>query len=191
MILPAGVNKLTGLRAALDELGLSEHEKHRDDHCSPRSCVEARFTDSKCRRGYWSSASHGARRIRACCRRTYARARRRFRRSSLRPALYWFRDTNQLRSSETVPAKSEHSRHKRKYVHGELESERSFYFTGLRGQFKLRAQNLTMFLRLAEGLDDETWQYHRQCGDYSAWFREAMRDNDLANEAGQIEKNRA
>ena len=100
-------------------------------------------------------------------------------------------DTNQLRSSETVPAKSEHSRHKRKYAHGELESERSFYFTGPHGQFKLRAQNLTIFLRLAEGLDDETWQYHRQCGDYSAWFREAMRDNDLANEAGQIEKNRA
>jgi hydroxymethylpyrimidine pyrophosphatase-like HAD family hydrolase len=106
-------------------------------------------------------------------------------------ALYWFRDTNQLRSAETVPAKAEHSRHKRKYAHGELEPDRSFYFTGPRGQFKLRAQNLTMFLQLAEGLDDETWQYHLACGDYSAWFREAVRDNDLANEAGQIEKNRA
>ncbi len=106
-------------------------------------------------------------------------------------ALFWFRDTNRARPAETVLAKTERSRHKRKYAHGELEPDRSFYFTGPRGQFKLRAQNLSTFLQLAEGLDDETWQFHLKKGDYSAWFRKEVRDNELAGEAERIEKNRA
>jgi hydroxymethylpyrimidine pyrophosphatase-like HAD family hydrolase len=105
--------------------------------------------------------------------------------------LFWFRDTNTVRSAETVVAKTERSRHKRKYAHGELEPERSFYFTGPRGQFRLRAQNLTMFLQIAEGLDDETWRYHLERGDYSNWFRKQVRDNELAAEAERIEKNRS
>lgn len=105
--------------------------------------------------------------------------------------LFWFRDTDTVRPAETVVAKTERSRHKRKYAHGELEPERSFYFTGPHGQFKLRAQNLTMFLQLADGLDDETWRYHLQKGDYSNWFRKQVRDNELADEAERIEKDDA
>lgn len=105
--------------------------------------------------------------------------------------LFWFRNTDTVRSAETVVAKTERSRHKRKYAHGELEPERSFYFTGPHGQFKLRAQNLTIFLQLADGLDDETWRYHLQKGDYSNWFRKQVRDNELAAEAERIERNDA
>jgi len=105
--------------------------------------------------------------------------------------LFWFRDTNTLRWAEPVVSKTERSRHKRKYAHGDLEPERSFYFTGSRGQFKLRAQNLTMFVQIADGLDDETWQYHLEKGDYSEWFRKQVRDNELAAEAERVEKDSA
>jgi hypothetical protein len=52
----------------------------------------------------------------------------------------------------------------------------------------LRAQNLITFIQLAEGVDDETWSYHLGRGDYSTWFREAIEDEELANEAEKIEK---
>jgi hypothetical protein len=39
----------------------------------------------------------------------------------------------------------------------------------------------------AEGVDDETWLYHLQQGDYSRWFREAIKDESLAQEALEIE----
>jgi hydroxymethylpyrimidine pyrophosphatase-like HAD family hydrolase len=106
-------------------------------------------------------------------------------------ALFWFRDNNEIHAAQTVLGETERSRHKRKYAHGDLEPDRSFYFTGPRAQFKLRAQNLTTFLQLAEGLDDETWQHHREQGDYSAWFRTQIRDNELAAQAERIERDAA
>ena len=35
----------------------------------------------------------------------------------------------------------------------------------------LRAQNLMIFLQIAEGIDDRTWEHHLRKGDYSEWFR--------------------
>jgi sarcosine oxidase delta subunit len=45
-----------------------------------------------------------------------------------------------------------------------------------------------MFIQIAEGLDDETWLHHLRCGDYSRWIREAIKDEALANEVREIEK---
>jgi hypothetical protein len=104
-------------------------------------------------------------------------------------AVVFFRKTNRLRTIKFLMPEGEHNRHKRKYAQGEMEPERSFHFTGPRHQFKLRAQNLKMFLQLAEGLDDETWTYHLKCGDYSRWFREGVRDEELAREAEAVEAN--
>jgi hypothetical protein len=104
-------------------------------------------------------------------------------------AVVFFRKTNRLQTIKFVMPEGEHNRHKRKYAQGEIEPERSFHFTGPRHQFKLRAQNLKMFLQLAEGLDDETWTYHLKCGDYSRWFREGVRDEELAREAETVEAN--
>src|SRR5712691_8278909 len=56
----------------------------------------------------------------------------------------------------THPPKSEHRRHVRKYATGELDEDRSFYFRGPAGQLNLRAQNLGVFMQLADGVDDET-----------------------------------
>jgi|SRR5215469_2327856 len=85
-------------------------------------------------------------------------------------------------------SETERLRHKRNYSAGELGADKSFYFRGPEDKLNLRAQNLTMFLQLADGVDDETWNYHLGRGDYSRWFREAIKDDDLANEAAQYEQ---
>src|SRR5262249_26560493 len=71
---------------------------------------------------------------------------------------------------------------------GELPLDRSFYFRGPEGKLNLRCRNLVFFLEVAAGVDDETWLYHLRQGDYSRWFREAIKDKDLATEAEQIER---
>ncbi len=88
-----------------------------------------------------------------------------------------------------LPGRTERRRHLRKYAEGDLGRDRSFYFTGPQRRLKLQAQNLNMFMQLAEGVDDETWQYHLKNGDYSRWFRNAIKDEDLAAAAEQAERN--
>jgi hypothetical protein len=65
--------------------------------------------------------------------------------------------------------------------------DRSFYFRGPDRKLNLRAQNMVLFMQLADGVDDETWAYHLRQGDYSRWFREAIKDEALATRAEQIE----
>jgi HAD superfamily hydrolase (TIGR01484 family) len=80
-----------------------------------------------------------------------------------------------------------HKRHTRKYAEGDLGEERSFYFRGPDDALNLKAQNLEMFLQIAEGLDDATWEHHLREGHYSAWFRRDIRDEELAAEAAEVE----
>ncbi len=87
----------------------------------------------------------------------------------------------------TLPPRSEHRRHVRKYATGELGEDKSFYFRGPAGQLNLRAQNLGVFMQLAHGVDDETWLHHLRQQDYSRWFREAIKDEALAAEAAGVE----
>ncbi len=44
---------------------------------------------------------------------------------------------------------------------------------------------------MAEGVDDATWLHHLRQGDYSTWFREGIKDQDLAAEAERIEHEQA
>jgi len=69
-----------------------------------------------------------------------------------------------------------------------LPPDRSFYFRGPEGKLNLRAQNLQLFVQLAEGVDDETWMHHLRHGDYSRWFRKCIKDDQLAAEARQVER---
>ena len=85
-----------------------------------------------------------------------------------------------------TPARAERRRHARKYAEGEL-GPNSFFFRGPEGRLNLRAQNLRLFLQVAEGVDDETWAFHLRRGDYSAWFRRAIKDDDLADEVVAVE----
>lgn len=83
---------------------------------------------------------------------------------------------------------AERQRHARKYATGELPPDRSFFFRGPDGKLNLRAQNLQMFLQLAEGVDAETWMYHLQRGDYSRWFQTCIKDEHLATETQGVEQ---
>lgn len=81
-------------------------------------------------------------------------------------------------------------RHSRKYAEGNIKPEHNFYFKGPEGKLNLRAQNLVVFLQLAEGVDDETWLFHLRLGEYSSWFRKVIKDAVLADEAARIEQKR-
>jgi hydroxymethylpyrimidine pyrophosphatase-like HAD family hydrolase len=87
---------------------------------------------------------------------------------------------------KTRASKTERRRHRRKYAEGELPPERSFYFHGPEGKLNLRAQNLILFMQIADGLDNETWLHHLHNGDYARWFRQAIKDEQLAAEAERI-----
>lgn len=92
-------------------------------------------------------------------------------------APFWF---------QSIPPKGERLRHIRKYAEGELPPDRSFFFQGPDGKLNLRAQNLMLFMQLAEGVDDETWNYHLKRGDYARWFRTMIKDPELADEAEAV-----
>ena len=55
-------------------------------------------------------------------------------------------------------------------------------------KLNLRAQNLMVFIQLAEGVDDATWLHHLHQGDYAHWFRTVIKDTDLAEETVEIGK---
>jgi len=84
--------------------------------------------------------------------------------------------------------KEKQKRHIRKYAEGELGEDKSFYFRGPERALNLRAQNLSIFLQLAAVVDDKTWLHHLRAGAYSQWFRDAIKDDDLAFEAAAIEQ---
>jgi HAD superfamily hydrolase (TIGR01484 family) len=103
-------------------------------------------------------------------------------------ALFWSRQTKQAPFTFRVtPSRSQRRRHSRKYAEGELPADRSFYFTGPDNKLKLRAQNLILFLQLAEGVDEETRLFHLRRGDYSRWFRDGIKDDELAQVAAEVE----
>ena len=89
---------------------------------------------------------------------------------------------------QVVPARTLDRQRLRKLTEGDVGEARSFYFRGPERKLKLRAQNLTWFLQLAEGVDDETWLYHLREGDYSTWFRTVFQDRSLAEAVEQIER---
>lgn len=85
-----------------------------------------------------------------------------------------------------TPGRAERIRHHRKYAEGNLRWH-SFYFRGPDGRHNLKAQNLTVFCQIAEGIDEETWMFHLRRGDYSRWFRYAVKDEFLVTEAERVE----
>jgi hydroxymethylpyrimidine pyrophosphatase-like HAD family hydrolase len=102
-------------------------------------------------------------------------------------AVLWARHETDLPVQfRTVLPQAERQRHVRKYMEGELDKESSFYFRGPEGKLNLRAQNLMVFLQLAEGVDDATWLHHLHQGDYVRWFRNVMKDTGLAEETSAI-----
>ncbi len=80
-----------------------------------------------------------------------------------------------------------HIRHAGKYADGDVGPERSFYFRGPDRALNSRAPNLIRFLEIARSVDDATWQHHLRAGDYAAWFRHVIKDEELARETTDIQ----
>jgi hypothetical protein len=64
----------------------------------------------------------------------------------------------------------------------------SFYFRGPNNRHNIKAQNLAIFSQIAEGIDEETWLFHLRRGDYSRWFRDAVKDSYLAEQTSRVER---
>lgn len=102
--------------------------------------------------------------------------------------LWWPRRGPEPAWLRSIPPERERRRHIRKYSEGELPPERSFFFRGPEDKLNLRAQNLTNFLELGDGVDDETWLFHLRRGEYSAWLSSAIKDGALAEEVAAVER---
>ena len=103
-------------------------------------------------------------------------------------ALLWRRTRGKAPQIATIhPTAEKSERHTRKYAEGELGEDKSFYFRGPHQTLSLRAQNLTIFMQMADGVDDPTWLYHLKRHDYSRWMSEAIKDEDLAGEVRDAE----
>jgi hypothetical protein len=97
-----------------------------------------------------------------------------------RHVVAWFARTGEAAfPMRVIPGRSERIRHHRKYAIGDVRYN-SFYFRGPHGRLNLKAQNLAIFCQIGEGVDDETWLFHRRRGDYSRWLREVIKDARLA-----------
>ena len=102
-------------------------------------------------------------------------------------ALFWATDAKRATIVHVERPVSERTRHSRKYVEGNL-GPHAFYFRGPDSKLNLRAYNLNLFVLLAEGVDDDTWNFHLRNGEYSRWFRDHVKDPELADAAEQIER---
>ena len=105
--------------------------------------------------------------------------------------LFWTAGTNTPRAVRAERPRQAHKRHTRKYAEGDLGPDLSFYFRGPNRALNLRAQNLMIFLQISDGIDDATWEHHLRAGDYSAWFRNVIKDDDMAQEAAEIEADKS
>jgi len=92
------------------------------------------------------------------------------------------------RRFKMMPGTTEHRRHVRKYAEGKLGDDKAFFFRGPEGKLRLRATNLIMFLEMADGGDDATWEWHRARGDFSQWVETSIKDHDLTAELRAIEQ---
>jgi hydroxymethylpyrimidine pyrophosphatase-like HAD family hydrolase/energy-coupling factor transporter ATP-binding protein EcfA2 len=90
-------------------------------------------------------------------------------------------------TARAIPPGRDRIRHRRKYAEGNMR-DHSFYFRGPDNRQNLRAQNLAIFSQIAEGIDEKTWLYHLRRGDYSRWFRDAVKDRYLADQAERVEQ---
>jgi hydroxymethylpyrimidine pyrophosphatase-like HAD family hydrolase len=103
-------------------------------------------------------------------------------------AVVWFsRNGEAPFPMKLASGRAERIRHLRKYAEGNMRND-SFYFRGPAGRHNLKAQNLVIFSQIAEGIDEETWLFHLRRGDYSRWFRYAVKDPYLAEQTERIEQ---
>lgn len=90
------------------------------------------------------------------------------------------------RNDTSVPGVTPHSTRKQDIA--AVDPAYGFYFRGPNGWYDLMANTLSSFIQHSDQVDDTTWLYHLQQGDYRNWFRYVIHDDELANEVLQIEQ---
>jgi hydroxymethylpyrimidine pyrophosphatase-like HAD family hydrolase len=101
---------------------------------------------------------------------------------------YWVESGRPPVKLAATTSRAERRTQKRTYAEGRLPDDKTFVFRGPEGKLNLRAYNLVTFLELAGGVDDATWLHHLKRGEYSKWFRDAIRDDDLARDVAAAEE---
>jgi HAD superfamily hydrolase (TIGR01484 family) len=104
-------------------------------------------------------------------------------------AIAWWRRDGKPAWFKRLPPRGEHQRHRHGYLEGDMDAQDRFYFRGPDGKLNLPAQNLRIFMQVGEGVDDKTWQYHLKQGDYARWFRNILKDDELATRAEKLRHN--
>ena len=104
-----------------------------------------------------------------------------------RIAFLWPRGDEQATPMLIIPPKATYRRHRRKYAHGDVGAERSFYFCGPANECNERATNLVEFMQIGDMVDEETWRFHLEHGDFTRWLGEVIRDPELECAASQME----
>jgi hypothetical protein len=104
-------------------------------------------------------------------------------------AIAWWRREGKPAWFKRPTPRGDHQRHRHGYFEGNMDEEDRFYFRGPAGKLNLAAQNLRIFMQVGEGVDDKTWQYHLRNGDYSRWFRDVIKDEELAKRAEKLRQN--
>lgn len=107
-------------------------------------------------------------------------------------ALFWSPKSGlPLRVIKRNAPRQVHNRHSGKYALGDVGEWHSFYFRGPNDVVNFRARNLTEFLKISDEVDDVAWNYHLHAHDYSAWFRNVIRDDALAQTVAAIERDQS
>ncbi|CAM3769407.1 AAA+ ATPase domain-containing protein [Bordetella sputigena] len=103
-------------------------------------------------------------------------------------ALVWLRDPDQaLVAIRPDAPRQRHHRHLGKYAVGDVGAWHSFYFRGPDNSGGQRARNIWEFATIIPRLDAAVWEHHLRAHDYSTWFRNVIKDEDIAREAEKIE----
>ncbi len=48
-----------------------------------------------------------------------------------------------------------------------------------------------IFLQIADGVDDDTWLHHLKRHDFSRWMKDAIKDDELADDVKSVEDGEA
>jgi HAD superfamily hydrolase (TIGR01484 family) len=102
-------------------------------------------------------------------------------------AVAWWVAGGQLTWFDPLPARHRRRRHASKMVAGDVGQDQRLVITGPEGALSLEVGNLSEMVRIAEGVDDATWSYHRERHDWSRSVRDVLGDDELADAIETVE----
>lgn len=103
-------------------------------------------------------------------------------------ALAWNRKLDKPIWFSRITPHATAQRHVHSLYEGEMDEQLQFVFRGPQSQLCLSTPNLKQFIGIASGVDDATWDFHKTAGDYSNWFRDVIKDHELADEIRRVEQ---